>query len=112
MPDRGRGVAQIELPVACTLGVGDGVARMRRWQALAKGAPPRARRTDNRLDVRWHLDADGAIELDLLAAAERECCPFLSWTVTRAGTDSVLTVVADPSRPDDVATIAALFAAG
>lgn len=111
MPDRGRGVPQIELPVACTLGVGDGVARMRRWQALAKEAPPRARRTDNRLHVRWHLDADGATELDVLAAAERECCPFLSWTVTRAGTDSILTVVADPSRPDDVATIAALFAA-
>jgi hypothetical protein len=84
---------------------------MRRWQALAAKAPPRARRTDNRLDVRWHLDTDGAIELDLLAAAERECCSFLSWTVTRADTDTILTVTADPSRPDDVATIAALFAA-
>jgi hypothetical protein len=85
---------------------------MRRWQALASKAPPRARRTDNRLEVRWHLDADGAIELDLLAAAERECCSFLSWTVTHAGPDSVLTITADPSRPGDVATIAALFAAG
>jgi len=111
MPDRSRGVPQVELPVACTLGVGDGVARMRRWQALAEKAPPRARRTDNRLDVRWHLDADGAIELDLLAAAEHERCSFVSWTVTRPGTDSVLTVTGDPSRPDDVATIAALFAA-
>ena len=84
---------------------------MRRWQALAGKAPPRPRRTDNRLDVRWALDPDGAIELDLLAAAERECCAFLSWTVTRAGADSVLTVTADPSRPDDVGPIAALFAA-
>ena len=111
MSDRARGVPPVELPVACTLGVGDGVARMRRWQALAEKAPPHAQRTDNRLDVRWHLDADGAIELDLLAAAERECCSFLSWTVTRAGTDSVLTITADPSRPDDVAIIAARFAA-
>jgi len=111
MPDRSRGVPQVELPVACTLDVSDGVARMRRWQALAEKAPPRARRTDNRLDVRWHLDEDGAIELDLLAAAERECCSFLSWTVTRAGADSILTVTADLSRPDDMATIAALFPA-
>jgi hypothetical protein len=111
MADRGRGVPEVELPVACTLGVGDGAARMRGWQALAEKAPPRARRTDNRLEVQWHLDADGAIELDLLAAAERECCSFLSWTVTRAGTDSVLTITADPGRPDDLATIAALFAA-
>jgi hypothetical protein len=111
MLDRGRGVPQAELPVACTLGAGDGVARMRRWQALAEKAPPRARRSNNRLDVRWHLDADGAIELDLLAAAERECCSFLSWTVTCAGTESMLTVTADPSRPDDVAAVAALFAA-
>jgi hypothetical protein len=111
MADRGRGVPEIELPVACTLGVGDGVARMRRWQALAEKAPPHARRTDNRLEVRWHLDADGAIELDLLGAAERECCLFLSWTVTRASPDSILTITADPTRPDDLATIAALFAA-
>ena len=111
MLDHGRGVAQTELPAACTLGAGDGVARMRRWQALAENARPRARLNNNRLDVRWHLDADGAIELDLLAAAERECCSFLSWSVTRTGTESMLTVTADPSRPEDVAAIAALFAA-
>jgi hypothetical protein len=85
MADRDRGVPEVELPVACALGAGDGVARMRRWQALAKKSPPRAPLTDNRLEVQWHLDAGGAIELDLLAAAERECCSVLSWTVTRAG---------------------------
>ena len=52
------------------------------------------------------------MELELLAAAERECCSFLSWTVTRVGTESLLTVAADPRRPEDVASVAALFAAG
>jgi hypothetical protein len=93
------------------LGVGDGV-RVRRWQALADTAPPRVRRSDNRLDVLWHLDADHAIELDLLVAAERDRCSFLSWPVTVVGNDSVLTVAADPDRPDDVAAFAALFSAG
>jgi hypothetical protein len=111
MLDRGRGAREVELPVACALGVGEGAERMGRWRALAQKAPPRAQRTDNRLEVRWQLDADGAVELDLLAAAERECCSFLSWTVTGVDTDTILTVTADPNRPDDVASVAALFAA-
>jgi hypothetical protein len=61
--------------------------------------------------VRWRLDGDDARELDALAVAERECCSFLSWTVRRDGTDSVLTVTSDPRSPDDVAAVAALFAA-
>lgn len=84
---------------------------MRDWHALAKRSPPRTRRIHNRLEVRWHLDPDAAIELDRLAAAERACCSFLAWTITHAGGDRILTVTADPRRPDDVAAVAALFAA-
>jgi hypothetical protein len=77
-----------ELPIACTLGSVDGVARMARWRALS-GA---------RLDVRHEPDQVMVVyaprsgvheELEALVAAERECCAFAEWDVTQ-GPDSVI----------------------
>jgi hypothetical protein len=62
--------------------------------------------------VCWQLDGDDATELVVLVDAERECCSFVSWTVGRKGTRSVLTVTADPATLDDVAAIAVLFGVG
>ena len=84
---------------------------MRRWSVLAEKSAPRARRSGNRVEVRWQLDADDATELAALVEAERVCCSFVSWTVSSEGTQRVLTVTADPAKPDDVAAIAALFGA-
>ncbi|HEY2200388.1 MAG TPA: hypothetical protein VGH56_00760, partial [Solirubrobacteraceae bacterium] len=50
-------------------------------------------------------------ELAALVEAERACCSFVAWALGHEGIDSVLTVTADPYRPDDVASIAALFSA-
>jgi hypothetical protein len=50
-------------------------------------------------------------ELEALAAAERQCCSFVAWTVSRDDDSVVLNVAADPGRPDDIAAIAALFQA-
>ena len=47
----------------------------------------------------------------LAAEAERECCSFVAWTVSQVGRDPVLLVTTDPSRPDDVAPIVAMFGA-
>lgn len=99
-----------ELPVACTLTAVDGAARMRRWHALAEKCPPRAQRRGHELEIWWRLDADGANELEALAASERECCAFLMWLVSRRDPDTVLTICADPRRPEDIDAIAALFA--
>jgi hypothetical protein len=76
--DRDEATTPVELPLACTLGVDDGAARLRRWQALAEGSAPRARRNRHRLEIRWRVDADGASELEALVAAERECCAFVT----------------------------------
>lgn len=97
------------LPAACSLGSLDGAARRRRWQALGAASPPHARRIANRLEVRWRLDDDGARELAALVAAERECCAFVAWSLRGRGAERILTVAADPERPDDIAAIAALF---
>ena len=109
MAIRAHGHGQADLPLACTLGASDGAERLQRWRALAQKSQPRVSRRSNQVVVRWQLDPRGALELGGLAAAERDCCAFLAWSVTRAGKDCILTVTADPTRPDDVAAVAALF---
>ena len=99
----------MELSIACTLSAGDGAARMRRWSALSSLGRPAVRRAGHVLEVGYALDAAGLAELDALAAAERECCAFVSWTVTRDGERTVLRVAAEPERPDDIDAIVALF---
>jgi len=110
--DAARDAAQAELPLACTLGPDDGAARLRRWQVLAEKSPPEAQRSGRRLEVRWQPQAGVQDELEALAAAERKCCSFLSWSVSSDGADLVLHIVADENSPGDLAPIAALFGAG
>jgi hypothetical protein len=99
-------------PLACTLGPDEGAARMRRWQALAERGRPSARRSGHRLQVRYRPAPGIRDELEALATAERRCCSFVAWEVGQVGHQPVLRVTADPSTPDDVAPIAALFGAG
>jgi hypothetical protein len=101
----------VQVPLACTLDVADGAARVRRWQALAAGSRPRAQRSGHRLKIWWRVDAAGASELEALVAAERECCAFLTWSVSREDPDSVLQVTADAGRPEDLDAVATLLAA-
>jgi hypothetical protein len=95
-----------ELPIACTLGLDDGAARMERWHALSAVGPPSARREKGRLVVRYRDEHGVRQELDALAAAERRCCSFAEWSVTQDGEHVVLTI---DSGPDGVAAVAALF---
>ncbi len=97
------------LPVACTLGPNDAAARMRRWHELSVHGRPTQRRSGHVLEVRYHPGPGIREELAALAAAERECCPFVTWTVDEGESHVILRVEADPARPDDVAPIAALF---
>jgi hypothetical protein len=71
-----------ELPIACTLGATDGVARLARWRALSD-ARMSVRRTPNELFVLYQSRGDVHEELEALVAAERECCSFAEWEVTR-----------------------------
>jgi MerR family copper efflux transcriptional regulator len=97
------------LPLACTLGPNDGATRMRRWQDLSAQGRPTTRRSGHLLEVRYHAGRGIREELEALAAAERECCAFVTWTVGQEEGHVVLRVEANPARPDDVAPIAALF---
>jgi hypothetical protein len=67
------------------------------------------RRSGPRLEVRCAPRPGVAEELEALARAEAECCAFVDWSVTEVDGDPTLVVSAYPSRPEDVASIAALF---
>jgi hypothetical protein len=99
------------LPLACTLGPDDGRARRARWRQLAETAGPVARRRGAVLEVHYSPGPGVAPELRALAAAEQECCSFVTWTVGDDDGCPVLRVVADPSRSEDVDPIAMLFRA-
>jgi hypothetical protein len=108
--DGDQNATPVELPLACTLDADDGASRLQRWRALAEKSPPRVQRSEHELETWWRLDTHGANELETLAASERECCAFVTWSVTRRDPDTVLTITADPGRPDDLDAIMALFA--
>ncbi len=105
-PDR----SPAALPVACRLNPGDGAERMRRWKALARAGHAALLRDGHRLTVTY-LAAPGVTdELEALAAAERRCCGFVTWTVSCEPGRAVLAVAADPDRPADIDAVAPLFA--
>lgn len=89
----------MDLPLACTLGPGDGPARLRRWRHLGDTAAPTARRAGHRLQVRYHPGPGVHQELEALAAAEQECCPFVTWAVTEDDGHPVLHVTTHPDTP-------------
>jgi len=65
--------------------------------------------TGHQLVVAYRPEPGVREELEALAAAERQCCSFVAWTVSQEVDRIVLHVTADPGSPDDVAAIATLF---
>jgi hypothetical protein len=97
------------LPIACELGPSDGPERLRRWQRLRDTAGPVARLDGRRLEVRYQPRPGVHEELQELAAAEQQCCAFVSWSVQAVDDEPVLHVTAPPETPEAIAPIAALF---
>lgn len=91
---------RVELPVACSLGPDDGPARLRRWQRLADTANPVALRDGPQLKVRFEPSPGVREEFETLAAAEAECCSFVSWSVVQDGAAPVLLLTADRYAAD------------
>jgi len=101
----------VQLPIACTLGPNDGAARIQRWEALSAKGRLSARRSGHLLEVRYEPEPGLREKLQALAAAERQCCSFADWKVTQEQDHVVLHIRADPTRPNDIAALAALFRA-
>lgn len=99
------------VPVACTLGPGDGQASLRRWRRLNESATSSARIVAGTLQVRYQPGPGVQEELTALAASEQTCCSFVSWSVTNSDGQPVLLVSAPAEAPDAVAPIAATVGA-
>jgi hypothetical protein len=82
--------------LACSLSAPAAAERARRWRALLHrallyGAPIAGGRR-----LVFGAAPGAAAELEDLVAGERECCPFLTMTITPDGERLVLDVVAPP----------------
>jgi hypothetical protein len=92
--------------IACTLGPGDVTARVADWRTALEHVS--ARRAVP-AGVRLELDPDARLdEIARLAAAEHECCGFLSFTITMDERGHALEVT---GPPDAEPIIAELFGA-
>jgi hypothetical protein len=92
--------------IACTLTGGARIDRRERWRRL--GESERGGVVETATGVRIVFRASPAVERELqeLAALERECCAFATWTVRSEGSDLVLNVDGDGEA---VAAIHAMF---
>jgi hypothetical protein len=63
-----------------------------RWRRLARDADASERLTAAGFEVRYRRTHAARAELEDLAAAERVCCPFATWSVGAEPTVLVLTV--------------------
>jgi MerR family transcriptional regulator, copper efflux regulator len=83
-----------EPAVACSLGADDIVVRLTEWQEVLRDAVERRAIPGG---VRLDLGTRAPVaEIARLAAAEHDCCPFLSFTLTVDGRGVALEVTAPP----------------
>jgi hypothetical protein len=97
-----------ELPIACTLGPGDGAARLAEWRRLSDSRLD-AQRDGRTLVVTYREDASA--DLTRLVEAERTCCAFLDWSLEHAGDRAILKVRSDEAGEPEIARLAELFGA-
>lgn len=69
------------MPIACNLERAELGERKKEWRALIASALIEKRETE--VGLRLTFQGTAEKELERLAAAERECCEFATWTVTR-----------------------------
>jgi DNA-binding transcriptional MerR regulator len=91
-----------QVPVACTLAVGDHAGRLAAWTELLDQVQAREV-IDGGLRLRFPPDPALAGRLAELAAREQACCSFLAFTLRPAGD----TVTLDVTAPDDAAGVLA-----
>jgi hypothetical protein len=95
-------------PVVCSLGQRDLARRQRRWRALTSSALLDVAPTDHGLRMRFRADPGAEAELRDLAALERDCCSFATWTVHSSDDAHVMDIRG--SSQEAVAAVRAMFA--
>jgi len=100
----------VSLPIACNLDVSSGVERMERWRRLGRDAQVDSERLPDAVRVRYHDSPAVEAEVVGLAAAERDCCPFLQFEIGRRDVHLELLIRATADAEDaELDHIADLF---
>ena len=95
------------MDIACTLTTRDLAVQRERWLRLIRASGTSRAQTPNGLRLGFRADPGVAEELERLAAVERECCAWASWSVVVAGDRVELDVT---STGDGVAALHSMFA--
>lgn len=67
----------MKIPIACTLAVSDGAARVAAWQALLARSLVSRREVDGGVELVFRPDDD----LATLVSLERDCCAWAQWSL-------------------------------
>ncbi|MGN6379004.1 MAG: hypothetical protein ACTHNU_08655 [Gaiellales bacterium] len=94
------------MDIACTLSDRDHAAQTEAWRRLRDGAELGVEEIEDGVRVRFRDDDGVRAELRRLAAIERECCSWASWSVHSEPEQTVLEV---RSRGAGVDTARAIF---
>jgi DNA-binding transcriptional MerR regulator len=95
---------ELEVPVACTLGVADQPGRLAAWTGLLAAVQHRER-VDGGLRLVFAPDPEFAARLADLATREQQCCSFFTFTLRLTGQAVELDVTAPPDAAGVVADL-------
>jgi hypothetical protein len=98
----------MELPVACSLELGDFEDRCQAWQELVAGRLQERQWTDDGCVLTLSAAPGVGTEARRLARLEADCCP---WMDVRVTDDQVVTIQLRSSEPGGPETIRRLFQA-
>jgi hypothetical protein len=95
------------VPIACSLSSEEARDRVARWNNLVLEAKTAARSKAGLVQAEFRNEAAVRKELELLVAAERECCPFLQFDLSETETAVALTLTSlNASANEDLAMLA------
>jgi hypothetical protein len=94
------------MDITCTLTTTGRTAQRERWLRLIAASGAGREQTPAGLRLRFRPAAGVAAELEALAAVERGCCAWASWTVSASAAEVLLDVA---SSGDGVATLHGMF---
>jgi hypothetical protein len=93
--------------VACSLSARDLSHRHDRWHRLGERAGAATLITADGLQLVFHAAPGIEAELEQLAALERDCCSFATWSIQKRGNQLVLAVSA--ANGEGIAAVQAMF---
>jgi hypothetical protein len=94
------------MDISCTLTTTDLAAQREHWLRLIAAAGAGREKTASGLRLRFRADSGTAAELDRLAAVERDCCAWATWTVSASPGKVILDVT---SSGDGIAALHGMF---